>query len=325
MNIRTVSIALAVAALVGTVACAPPPLPLVTTNPPAGATGPSSGCGTTTRGPVSDDPETVVVDGASRRFTLTIPPNHQPGSTTPIPLVLDFHGLIEGLAGTHPFATQFSEKARQQGFAVADPIGGGDGVYWDVSLQEDNPDLHFVDTLVAQLERTMCIDRSRLYVTGLSFGAAMTSMLMCMRSNTFAAAAPVAGIMNLCTATSRNVPVVTFHGTADPILLFDGYVNTPQTIATKYGCDMPPTVTTHQPSPDPATGGPITLTSWNCHGVKDAVEFYRIDGGGHSWPGSAFFGLIGFIVGPTATSLDATSVIWDFFARHHLPASSPVS
>lgn len=318
MNRRTIAASLVVATILGVVACAPPQLPLETTQPPPGATGASTGCGAGAKGPVTDHPETVDVDGTSRRFTLTIPPQHQPGSDTPIPLVLDFHGLLEGWAGTHPFATQFSALAQAKGFAVAFPIGDADGVYWDVSLQESNPDLRFVDELIAQIERTVCIDRSRVYVTGLSFGAAMTSMLMCMRSNTFAAAAPVAGIMNRCTKTTRNIPVVTFHGTADPILLFDAFRDTPGAIAAKYGCDPTPAVSTHDPSPDPTTGQPITVTSWTCDGVPGLVEFYRINGGGHSWPNSEFFRLVAFIVGPTATSLDATAVIWDFFSRFQL-------
>lgn len=270
------------------------------------------------RGSVTDRPETVSVGGATRRYTITVPPDHQPGTTDPVPLVFDFHGLLEGMAGTHPFATQFSAKARAEGFAVVYPIGSNDGFNWDVSLREDNPDLQFIDTLLSTLGDTMCIELSRVYITGLSYGAAMTSMLMCMRANTFAAAAPVAGIQDLCTATPRKVPFVTFHGTADPILPYEFFSGTPQAIASKYGCVDPPTVTTLQPAPDPATGGPITRTTWDCRAVGSAAESYVIGGGGHSWPGSAFFGLIGFIVGPTATSLDATDVIWDFFAEHHL-------
>ncbi len=295
--------------------CTPPPL--VTTDPPPGVTGPSAGCGVTTQGPVTDRAATVAVDGGHRRYSFTVPPTHVPGTTTPIPLVLDFHGLLEGWAGTHPFATQFSEEARAEGFAVAYPIGQGNGVYWDVSLAEGNPDLHFVDALVAKFESTMCIDRSRVYVTGLSFGAAMTSMLMCMRSNTFAAAAPVAGIQDRCTVTDRKVPFVTFHGTSDPILPYAAYADTPQAIATKYGCTGPSS-TVLQPDPDPATHGPITRFTWDCAAVGSAAEFYRIGGGGHSWPGSTFFGWIRPIVGATATSLDATDVIWRFFTRFHL-------
>lgn len=253
-----------------------------------------------------------------RRYTITVPPNHTPGTTAAIPLVLDLHGLLEGAVGTHPFATQFSAKAESNGFAVVFPIGQNDGIYWDYSAQESNPDLRFVDALIAHLESTMCVDQSRIYVTGLSNGAGFTSMLMCMRPNTFAAAAPVAGLVNLCTATERQVPFVTFHGTADPILPYAAFANTPRAIAAKYGCEEPPRVATMQPDPDPTTHGSITLTSWDCDGVASTVESYVIGGGGHSWPGSFFVQAVAAIVGPTATSINATDIIWDFFSRHRL-------
>lgn len=299
-------------------ACALPMPPPVTANPPAGVEGPSAGCGVTTQGPATDRPDSVSVDGVDRRYTMTVPPNHLPGTTTPVPLVFDFHGLLEGAAGTHPFATQFSPKAIAEGFAVVYPIGQSDGVYWDYTPAESNPDIRFVDALLAHLEQSMCIDQSRIYVTGLSNGAAFTSMLMCMRANTFAAAAPVSGIVNLCSATERDVPFVTFHGTADPILSFASFAQTPQAIATKYGCVEPPDVRTLQPDPDPSTHGSITLTSWACGGTSDAIQSYTIGGGGHAWPGSLFFQIVGFIVGPTATSINATDIIWDFFSHHHL-------
>jgi polyhydroxybutyrate depolymerase len=317
MNRRSMRmVATLVVAMLGAACGLPSPAP-APAHPPAGVTGPSAGCGVTTRGPVTDQPESIAVDGVSRDYTLTIPPKHRPGSTTPVPLVLDFHGLIEGAVRTHPFATQFSAEASTAGFVVADPIGSGGGVYWDVSLQESNPDLRFVDALVSRIESTMCVDRSSVYVTGLSYGAFMTSMLMCMRPNTFAAAAPVAGILNLCSSSERDVPFVTFHGTSDPILPYALFADTPQAIATEHRC-VGPTATTMQPAIDPSTGGAITRFAWSCPGGGTDAVFYRIGGGGHSWPGSVFFSWIGFIVGPTASTIDATSIIWDFFATHHL-------
>lgn len=295
--------------------CAAPVQP----HQPVGPTGPSPGCGKTSRGKVVERSETVDVDGARRRYSITVPPQHRPGTTDPVPLVLDFHGLIEGMVGTHPFATQFSSTAVAKGFAVAFPIGSNGGFNWDVSPQERNPDLRFIDVLVDHLGETLCIDRSRVYITGLSNGAAMTSMLMCMRSGTFAAAAPVAGILDLCEWSGRGVPFVTFHGTADSILPYSLFAATPRAIATEYGCDRFPAVETLQPDPDPTTRGSITRTTWDCAAVGSAAESYVIQRGGHSWPGSEFFGWIVGIVGPTATSLDATEVIWEFFSRHRLP------
>lgn len=310
----------AVTATLALSACgSPAPVPApIATDPPPGSTGASPGCGVTTQGSTTDSARRIPVEGRTRRYTITVPPQHTPGTESPVPLVLDFHGLIEGSVGTHPLATQFSPTARTSGFVVAYPIGSNGGINWDVSLQERNPDLKFIDALLGQLGDSLCIDRSRVYITGLSYGAFMTSMLMCMRANTFAAAAPVAGINNPCTATERKVPFVTFHGTDDRILPFERFAGTPQAIATKYGCSDAPSSTTLSPDPDPSTRGPITRITWDCSNVDAAAEFYRIDGGGHSWPGSEFFGLIGAVVGPTASSIDATDIIWDFFTEHQL-------
>ncbi|MEI2700553.1 MAG: PHB depolymerase family esterase [Microthrixaceae bacterium] len=309
-GVLTVVVSLAVLS----VGCAAPVQP----NPPVAPTGPSPGCGTTSRGGVVERSESVDVGRARRRYVITVPPQHRPGTTDPVPLVLDLHGLIEGMVGTHPFATQFSATAVAEGFAVVFPIGSNGGFNWDVSLSEGNPDLRYIDALLEHLGDTMCVDRSRVYVTGLSNGAALTSMLMCMRPNTFAAAAPVAGILAMCAPTGRRVPFVTFHGTADAILPYALFAATPRVMASRYGCDDSPVVETLHPDPDPVTRGSITRTTWDCTSAGSAAESYVIDRGGHSWPGSEFFGWVSGIVGPTATSLDATPVIWEFFRRHRL-------
>src|SRR5918993_1187228 len=100
----------------------------------------------------------------------------------PLPLVLDIHGLAEG-AEVHAQMTQFSDLAEQEGF----------------------------------------VDRSRVYATGLSMGAMMSSTLACVMADRIAAIGPVAGVEDPegC-EPGRPVPVLAMHGTADPILLFNG-------------------------------------------------------------------------------------------------------
>jgi len=57
-----------------------------------------------------------------------------------------------------------------------------------------------------------------VYATGFSGGARMTSQLACDDAGLFAAVAPVSGLRRPkpC-ATTRAVPVISFHGSADPI------------------------------------------------------------------------------------------------------------
>jgi polyhydroxybutyrate depolymerase len=76
------------------------------------------------------------------------------------------------------------------------------------------------------------------------------------------------------------------------------------------GCaDAPPKETT--------VAADVTLVSFVCERVE--VELYRVEGGGHSWPGSKFTAAIASIVGPTTMSINADDVMWAFFEQHPLP------
>ena len=49
------------------------------------------------------------------------------------------------------------------------------------------------------------------------------------------------------------------------------------------------------------------------------VVLYTIDGGGHTWPNAPINKLYAAIAGPTTQTVDATALIWDFFAQHPKP------
>src|SRR3954447_4147688 len=186
---------------------------------PTGAV-PSAGCGVSTAGRETEVHHDLEVDGLARWYLRTTPSAHD--GTTPIPLVLDFHGLAEG-AQIHTLMSAFSPVAEREGFVVAFPQGRFNPVRWDADVNADpNLDLDFVHAMLDQIESDLCIDLSRVYASGLSYGAFFTSLLACKMSDRFAAVAPVAGILadTPCPST-RPVPVITFHGTADPILPFN--------------------------------------------------------------------------------------------------------
>ena len=305
---RAVIVALAVCAA-GLTAC--------TTFPTPGPAPTGDGCDLPATA-VSDRPASLRVGNSVRHYTWSS--SDRPG---PKPLVIDIHGLLEGVfVGVHPEMSQYTPKAHAEGFVVAYPIGENDGLNWE--LGEDTPSLRFIDQLLVQLRSDACIDPTRIYVTGLSYGATMTTQLMCYRSEVFAAAAPVAGLLRpdnagvvnpgRCNPT-RRIPVVTFHGEADPILAFDYFAPSPQAWATRYGCG--PKTTTTEVASDPVTRRPIFKDTWACEDT--AVESWRIAGGGHAWPGSAFSTAIVGIVGLTPTSIDATDISWEFFERFSLP------
>ena len=140
-----------------------------------GAPVPSSGCGSSTVKAV--DAEKRTLPGSDRWYLLTTPTEHD--GSTPLPLVVDYHGLSEG-AELHSMFSGFGAYAAKHGFILVAPNGTGSPVAWKVSPdRKGNPDLVFTDQMLDQLEKDLCVDTSRVYATGLSNGAFMSSALAC--------------------------------------------------------------------------------------------------------------------------------------------------
>lgn len=301
----------------------------------------SPGCRATT--PVAPGEERVTTSsgGASRWYYRHVPPTYR--ATTPMPVVLDLHGYAEG-ATVHQLMSALGPFGDTHGFVTVTPQGSGASVpRWDTGLQ--SADVKFIGDLLDEVERTVCVDQHRVFVTGLSNGAFMTSAVACKYADRIAAAAPVAGIRDIpgC-KLARPVPVITFHGTADPYVAYDGGLGTkaadlpagdgsgktlgqigavdpkqkgptiPELTATwakRNGCGTKPT--SRQVAPD------VTLIAFPCPKGAEA-ELYRVTGGGHTWPGSQFSKAIAGAVGPTTFSISANDLIWKFFQQHPLPS-----
>jgi len=300
---------------------------------------PSAGC----EGPATTQSDlvesTMEVRAVARRFLLSAPAWEAGGE--PRPLVVDFHGLAEG-ADVHAQMSQLGPLGVEEGFVTVFPHGTGQPVAWNTGTDvEANDDLAYVAAVLDQVEAEQCVDLTRVYATGLSNGAMMSSTVACTMADRFAAVAPVAGIMlpDPC-EPGRPVPVLTFHGTADPILLFNGGVNT-AALGDALGGDTSATTTTVAPDLD-GEGYPATVRGWaSLNGCDEEahdeqvseevirrtydcpddgpVVFYIVEGGGHSWPSSEFSDSIAQVVGPTTFDVDATQEIWTFFQDFRLP------
>jgi polyhydroxybutyrate depolymerase len=256
-------------------------------------------------------------------------------------LVIDYHGLREG-AEIHTLMSAFSPVAEREGFVVAFPQGQFDPVRWNASpttqfIGDPNDDLTFTDDIIDSLGASLCLDRTRVYAAGLSYGGFMTSLLACGRSDRFAAVAPVAGLRLLDPCPQeRPVPIITFHGTDDAIVKFNGgFGPIPLGLATptaadlngpgipayvagsaaRNGCDPTPT--------DTQLTDEVIHRVYQCPIGAD-VEFYIVVGGGHTWPGSAFSRAIEAIVGYTTFDISASDLAWEFFEQFQLPCPDDV-
>lgn len=268
----------------------------------------------------------IVSGGEERSYLLHVPPSYDP--TTPVPLVISIHGFAEWPAHLRDIS-RWNGLADQHGFIVVYPAGTGFPRRWRAYGQagatgDPQPDVTFIADLIDHLAARYSIDAYRVYVNGFSNGGGMTYLLACRLADRIAAAGGVAGAylypLDAC-RSARAVPFITFHGTADPIVPYDGgpsrsfdipFPALPQWmagLARLDGCDP-----TAQPLP---ADGPVSGVRYA--GCRDGAEvaFYTIEGGGHAWPGSE--PLPRFIVGHTPQEIDATAMMWAFFSRYTLP------
>jgi polyhydroxybutyrate depolymerase len=293
------------------------------------APAPSPGCGTAATAGTSTLDQNQ--GGRQRTAVVHLPTGYRPSS--PIPLVLNMHGS-QSTALQQEVVSGMDATADQDTFIVVYPQGGipsGSGFEWNVpgepllgggAVPAGAPDdVTYLEGLVHTLEQRYCVDQRRVYATGFSGGARMASQLGCDASGLIAAIAPVSGLRlpSPCPST-RPVPVVAFHGTADPV---DPYAGNGQKYwtysvpvaaqrwAAHNGCATAPTVT----QPD----GGVRLTSYGNCGGGSAVELYSITGEGHEWPGGPKLprSLVRAL-GPQSSAVDANAVMWAFFVAHPL-------
>ena len=86
-----------------------------------------------------------------------------------------------------------------------------------------------------------------------------------------------------------------------------GYPQAAQAWATGNGC-------TGDPQDEDVTDTLIERT-WDCP-ADGPVEFFIIEGGGHTWPGMQ---PALSLLGKSTRRISANDLIWEFFQRHSLP------
>jgi polyhydroxybutyrate depolymerase len=223
--------------------------------------------------------------------------------------------------------SHWNELADEFGFLVVYPCGSGFPFRWHC-LSRFNPpeegqqDVQFISDLIDQLKKEYQIDEARIYANGLSNGGGMSFLLACRLSARIAAIGGVGGAYTLPWAEykpQRPVPAIIFHGTADPIVPFNGrssggfsvLPDIPlwvKTLAERNGCQ------TNAVSL-PETGS-VSGMRYEAGTNNADVVFYTVAGGGHTWPGGKSMPAV--IVGKTTPDVDATRLMWNFFAEHPL-------
>lgn len=269
----------------------------------------------------------VEADGLDREFLVHVPPSYD-GSAR-LPLVLAFHGTPSDAAEIRRI-TDFDRFADQHGFVAVYPESShGDwatGCLACASAADHAriDDVAFVRRVVQRLSSDLSIDRGRVVAVGFSNGALFVHHLACEAADLLAGAA-IVGATLLDPAfvppcrPSRAIPIALVHGDADPTFPPGGRVfgpgeESPRTIsidatletwADLEGCFL---ATPPDPLPDVAADGTRVFLERRSGCDRGAeVRLWRIEGGGHTWPGSP----VGFsrFLGPKSLDLDASSAL----------------
>lgn len=250
---------------------------------------------------------TIEVDGTERLYRLGVPAGYDPDD--PTPLVFNLHGSGSNAKEASLYG-QVPQEASKRGFITVAPeaIDGK----WE--LGDSGADRDFLVSLLKDVEGRYCVDTNRVHIIGMSLGAWKAAVTACTVPDTFASAALVTVEVRLDPCPP--VPVVAFHGTADPTVPYGegsghdfpdspnaGLPGTRDNIANwakGNGCD---------PEPDEKKIGD-DVKRWTYRNCTADVVLYTIIGGGHTWPGADID------IGPTTQTINATQIAFDWFEAH---------
>jgi polyhydroxybutyrate depolymerase len=263
----------------------------------------------------------LISSGVEREYLVHVPKIYD--RTKPAPLVISLHGA-GGWPRQQMELSKWNELADREGFLVVYPSGttrGGPRV-WRTGETGEKEDVRFISDLIDSMEKTYNIDPRRIYANGMSNGGGMTFILSCRLPDRIAAVGLVGTAQISPWSVCRDdhaVPMIDFHGTADPMAPYDGgsswvVANLPS--VPKWAANWARRNRCAPHPIDSPLNAEVMRRQYAACADGATVVLYTIRGGGHTWPGGQ--PLPEWFAGRTSTSIDATREMWLFFKAHPL-------
>lgn len=234
----------------------------------------------------------------ARQYDLHVPTGYD---GQPVPLVVMLHGGQQN-AADFALGTGMSRLADQQKFLVAYPeqsLSANPAGYWNWFLpehqQRDAGEPAIIAGIVDEVSAGYAVDRSRIFVAGLSAGGAMADVLVAIYPELFSAAGVHSGLafgsasdigsafgaMTAGAGAARAVaaPVMVIHGDQDYTVVA---ANAEKLIAARLLAF--PDATDGEVSQSSEGGRAFRRTVYAA-GDKRIAESLIVTGGGHTWFG----------------------------------------
>ena len=259
----------------GTTPTPPPATPTPTTAPPTNSADAkaSAGCGKTRA--LQNGTITIESDG-TRSYILRAPDNYD--GKHPYRLVLAYHWaggtaqqVADGTGATEsPFYGLWDLANNSTIFVAPVGLGSEQNTGWP---NTNGQDVAFTDAILAQLEAGLCIDTSRIFATGFSYGAGMSYALACARPDVFRGVALYSGaLISGCDGGTKPIAFYASHGLSDSVL----DISTGRTLRDHF---VPVNGVTPQDPPEPAVGsGTHICTKYTGGSARYPVEWCAFDG-----------------------------------------------
>jgi poly(3-hydroxybutyrate) depolymerase len=246
----------------------------------AGSAMKSAGCGKTRT--LQNGTITIQSNGA-RTYILRVPDNYD--NSRPYRLILAYHwsGANATDVASSNYFRHWSMANNSTIFAAPQGLDSGWG-------NTNGQDVTFTDAILAQIEGDLCIDTTRVFATGFSFGGGMCIALACARPNVFRAVAFFSGAeLSGCDGGTMPIAYYASQASQDRGSLPADSPITGEAFQAKFaalnGC-------TAQNAPVPATGSgqPHVCTKYQGCSAGHPTEYCGFDGP-HGWdprdPGQA--------------------------------------
>jgi polyhydroxybutyrate depolymerase len=271
----------------------------------------------------------IQAGGLTRTYRLYIPSIYNVNNPA-CPLIINLHGYTSNASDQQSY-TNFMPIADTANFLMVYPQGTLDNTnttFWNAGVNNGLvDDIGFLSNLIDTLAAHYTIDLNRVYSTGLSNGGFMSHVLACKLNNKIAAVAAVAGTFftyQFPYSPGKAVPVMHIHGTNDPTVPYAGQStmvsaeNTVNFWVTNNNCNTTPIYTA---VPNSNTTDQSTAEHYvYANGTNNStVEFFKIIGGAHSWPGAINIGVV------TNEDINASKEIWRFFSQHTLSPAAGIN